>query len=677
MPIDATNYARAALGQGLGMGWGDEAEAWLRSKLPGGGSYEQELANISKSYGAFAQKNPVTSAAAEFAGGALPLVASVLIPGGQAAAPAAATNTAGTLARLATNPYVRSALLGTTTGAVSGAGSAQPGSRGSGAATGALVGTVVGGGAPVVMRSGKVGYDWLRDRLMPSANVIESRAAGKVNRALGEAGITPQDAADIVAADRARGIPSTVANANPALVDLAETVAQRSGPSGRRVETKLSAQTAGSKERVYQQTRKALQPGEYYEALQDIQTAMRSKADPLYRQAYEFGEVTDPTVLSYLKLPQFKQGIKRAEKLLKAEGREIDLYKEVMDPTTGAKQKVFNPTVESLDQVKRGMDALIEKETDATTGKMSELGRVYVKKKNEFLDALDSAVPEYAQARAVYRGDAELMDAMRTGYNDFGKLDHEQVVKRMSKMSDAEKHAFKTGVSRYIYSQIMDPSQNINAARKIIGSPETAAKLRPLFESQSQFDLFNAAMEREAQLFAQSNRILGGAATGRRTQARERFEAGPGVGNVAADMITSGFGSSLMNLAARVARSATMTDDVADRVSQLLMSSDPAEVAAAVKALESFGKKAATSASRLSAAEGAVTTGLTISSQPAPPGPEGSQGELDSTVAPTSGGPDIEDAIRLEEKGNVPGPDLERIRGSAGPDIEEEIKKEK
>ncbi len=27
------NAARAFLGQGLGMGWGDEAEAWLRSKL--------------------------------------------------------------------------------------------------------------------------------------------------------------------------------------------------------------------------------------------------------------------------------------------------------------------------------------------------------------------------------------------------------------------------------------------------------------------------------------------------------------------------------------------------------------------------------------------------------------------------------------------------------------------
>jgi len=31
--MDGLNFARAALGQGLAMGWGDEAEAWLRSKV--------------------------------------------------------------------------------------------------------------------------------------------------------------------------------------------------------------------------------------------------------------------------------------------------------------------------------------------------------------------------------------------------------------------------------------------------------------------------------------------------------------------------------------------------------------------------------------------------------------------------------------------------------------------
>jgi hypothetical protein len=60
---------------------------------------------------------------------------------------------------------------------------------------------------------------------------------------MNESGMTPQQIEQKVVQDRARNIPSTVANADPALVDLAETVAQRSGPSGRLIEKKLGEQT--------------------------------------------------------------------------------------------------------------------------------------------------------------------------------------------------------------------------------------------------------------------------------------------------------------------------------------------------------------------------------------------------------------------------------------------------
>jgi hypothetical protein len=643
---DTANYFRAVLGQGLGMGWGDEAEAWLRSKLPGGSPYSEELSRLNKEYGEFAQRNPATSTMAEVAGGVLPMAASYLIPGGQVAAPATTARTAGALARIASSPYARGAAIGATTGTISGAGSAQPDDRAPGAVAGGLLGTGVGAAAPAVLRSLGATGRWLRDRALPTEETVTTRATGKVNKALEEAGLTPADVEARVLADRARGIPSTVANVDPALVDLAETVAQRSGPSAREVEKTLGRQSAGTRERTYAQTRAGLQPGNYYDDLKQLQIDMRTKADPLYKQAYAYGEVDDPEVLKFLNLPQFQQGVKRAEKLLKAEGREMDLYREVVDPNTGAKTKQFIPTVEALDQVKRGLDDLIEKETDPVTGKVTQLGRVYVKKKNEFLDSLDAAVPDYAAARAVYRGDAELADAMRSGMNDFRRMDHEEVIKMIGGMSDAEKNAFKTGVVRNIYSTIMDPSGNINAAQRVIGSPETAAKLQPLFDSPSQFSLFKSALEREAQLFQQSNRILGGAATGRRTQARERFEEGPGVGAMVGDAITGGFMGSLTNLAARVARSATMTDDVAEKVAKMLMSSEPAEVAAAVRLLETYSEKAARSASNLSKGEAGVIMGTTISAQPAPSGEEGSILE------------DIADS-REAQSGAMTGPDIE------------------
>jgi len=109
---------RALLGQGLGMGWGDEAEAWLRSKA-GEGDYEGELNRIRQEYGQYAKENPFVSGASEFVGGALPGVGMMLVPGGQAAGAAQlGRSTLGALGRLA--------LTGAAAGTVAGAGADAP-----------------------------------------------------------------------------------------------------------------------------------------------------------------------------------------------------------------------------------------------------------------------------------------------------------------------------------------------------------------------------------------------------------------------------------------------------------------------------------------------------------------------------------------------------------------------
>ena len=47
------NTARAVLGQGLAMGWGDELEAKIRT-MSGDETYEEELAMIADSYDVYA-----------------------------------------------------------------------------------------------------------------------------------------------------------------------------------------------------------------------------------------------------------------------------------------------------------------------------------------------------------------------------------------------------------------------------------------------------------------------------------------------------------------------------------------------------------------------------------------------------------------------------------------------
>jgi len=331
--------ARAVLGQGLGMGWGDEAVAWLRSKLAGSKGYETELARINQEYAQYSKENPFVAPALEFGGGAAPALAAMLTAPatGGATAPVAAS----ALARLAANPYVRGAVTGGVTGGISGAGSAKPGERGEGAATGTVVGTTVGTVAPAAIRGSGAAVKWLRDRLAPSEASVTKAAVGKVSRAMNESGMTPQQIEQKVVQDRARNIPSTMANADPALVDLAETVAQRSGPSGRLVEKKLGEQTAGARERTYAQTRKGIKSGNFYADEQKMMADLRKQADTLYDDAYAFGDVDDPRIIDALKNPRFQEFWGKARSIADTEAQAAKLRGE--DPSKFALPEIYKP----------------------------------------------------------------------------------------------------------------------------------------------------------------------------------------------------------------------------------------------------------------------------------------------------------------------------------------------
>jgi len=275
-------------------------------------------------------------------------------------------------------------------------------------------------------------------------------------------------------------------------------------------------------------------------------------------------------------------------------------------------------SVEMLDQVKRGLDRLIEGQ-EKTLGGYTDLGRVYIKQKNLFLAELDRAVPEYGKARAIFAGDAEIKDALRLGMKDFNKLDYEEIQILMKGMGQAEKEAFTTGSVRNLQSTIMDPSQNINAAQKLIGSPETRAKLLALADgNQSQFKLLKTVLERESELFREGNKMISGSPTARRTAAAKAFDGDEGPGDLIASAMTGKFWNSLLQKANKLVQSGSISDDVAERVATMLSSTDPAKNAAAVKVLEEYGLKAAKAAERAGERETGVIRAAAISAQPSP-----------------------------------------------------------
>lgn len=654
-PVDPLmGGARAAVGQGLMMGWGDEAEAWLRSKL-GEGEYKDLVNKIRKEYGTYSEQNPISSALLEFGGGVAPGVAAMMLPGGQPAGAAQLTTAGGSaLARLAGRPIVKSAAAGATTGAVSGAGSATEGERGSGALSGTAYGTAFGLAIPAAIRTSGGVKDWLSERLFPSEAKTFERASKKMTESLGEAGMVPADISKRMAENRALGVPATVANTEAALADLAETVAQRTGKGTRRIEKTISQQQAGTKERVYQQVRKGLKPDDYYSEEERLISDLRSKSAPAYKQAYAVGEVDDPQIMDMLALPQFRgvwatarsiaeadaaaakvNAMRSGEAFDPSEFKLRDIYEVIRDPKTGNPVDVkitgTVPDVRTLDYMKRALDAQISAGYRSDNAATLASANAYKDLRNALRDRTKEVVPEYNAALQTYKGDKEILDSLRAGYNDFGKMDHEEVIKLVANMSPAEKEAFRTGVVRDIYGKLFTTSRNINAGA-ILNAPEMQAKLQPLFDSPAHFRLFQAATEREGQLFEQANRILKGSQTGKRMAMREKFEdGGEGFTQAAAQAITGGWKSSLTGMASRALYKTTMTEDMADKLATMLMSKDPKEVAAVVKILEDYAERAAPKAAAATRRELGATTGTTIGFPPAPMG-ERDQGTIESDI---------------------------------------------
>jgi hypothetical protein len=629
MADTATNLVRSILGQGLAMGWGDEAEAWLRSKL-GDEEYDKALTEIRSEYGTFSEESPVLSGVGEIAGGAIPAVASFLTPGGQLSAATTTGRMLGPLSRLiglgktagqrtTAQNVARIATTGGVQGAVTGAGSTE-GDRTAGAVGGGLFGTAFGTATPLVLK----GTGELGSRAFDMAGVSPDKAKQwaleKLNLALDDE--SPTAIASRIRQDIQLGVPPAIANVTPGTVQLAESVVQRGGKPSRELEEKIAEQKAGARDRVGKQVRRGLQARDYYKEEGRLIEDLRSDADTLYDAAYAVGDINDPVINRVLLEPEFQRFFTKAQGILdkKRLAAELDpqgdpskfVLRPIYDPQTG--QMVATPDVRTLDYIKQGIDAEIGELYKA--GKSAE-GNALKALREQYIRRLDDLVPEYKTARAEYKGDIETLEALRLGRDEFRNLDPEQVQKLVKDMSKGELNAFRTGVARNLFDTIMDPATDINAAKRIIGSPSARKSLEAVFETPAQRDFFMTALERELELFKSAGQILAGSPTAKRTAMRESLEATPGVAEAAAETMSRGFMGSIAQGVLSLLRKG-VPDEYYQELANLLKSGSPKEVAAVVKMLEEAAQKRGVREGRVGGTQAGVVGGTIGLAPPAP-----------------------------------------------------------
>jgi hypothetical protein len=510
--------AGRSLAQGATFGFADELESLMKS-LSGQGTYEQNLAALELAKQKYGQENPKTALATEIAGG-LPYA---LVPFLGTAKYAQMASNAAPMVRAGVTAGA-SAVTGALTGALGGAGAAGVGERMVGAQAGGTLGGLVGGAAPAVAKGVGMAGSKVVD-VTSGIPVLQqvgkavgvatgqsidyaNRAKAKLLEALYRDKVSPADLEKmILAATKPVGLVDIAGENVRSLAD----VAQKYPSTARQVaKTALEERAAGQGERIQGDISKYLggftDPFDYTAAIAQRQKEVSS---PLYQKAYAYGEVTDPKVLKFLELPQFKTATKEAQGLLEAEGRTVDMSR---------------PTVETLDNIKRGLDALIF--AQIKEGKLSELGKIYKKKKNEFLSELDTAVPDFGRARAAFAGEAELLDATKLG-QDFYKQTAAEANRTFAKLSASEQEAYKVGALDAVKEKIISAKDTADIRKRIFGSPSERSRVSSLFPDDATFKQFEKDMMTESMMRKTQEKILGNSATFERQIAGQGLEAEP------------------------------------------------------------------------------------------------------------------------------------------------------
>ena len=619
-----------AIAQGLTGNWADELEARART-LGTNQDYRNQRDKIRKEYGQYSEEYPAESTVYELAGGALPFAFS----GGASAAPRGA----GFLTKLAASPTARSTATGTVQGAVSGAGSAKEMEDAPiEAANAGVMGGAFGAAVPKVTRGVTGALKMIKDTFSPDP---QKKATELIAKAAESSGMSPQALLKQINDDRARGVTSSnLSNVNDELQALAERVAERDPVSRRAIRQDAANTIDYQPGRVMQRVKDDLRPGDYQADVDKTVQNLRADAPQWYEEAYAFGSVNDPIINRILNDEDFADSFRIGKKIADREALAAetagedpskfklkDVYKIITDKDGKmvGYERAEIPDVRTLDYVKRGMKAKIDaKYASGESAEANSLKDLY----NNFLNRLDSAtidptsnVSKYALARKKFGDEKEVLEAFEAGKNEFSGMDHEAVSKWYDGLSDSAKQAARTGVARGIFTKIDKATQGEGSVAKVVGGAYNSDKLRPLFNSDDQFDLFQAAMKREMELHDYAKDFLAASSRGVKADSKKSVESeAKEYGSAAAQTATGnplGGAKSLMYTAMKALSNPGLNDEVARELTSRMLNKNPKDVAASVKLLEDYAAASEQAFKDRGARELMGTSGI-VAAAPAP-----------------------------------------------------------
>ena len=548
-PYDGGAEAARAAAQGLTLGFGEELEAGLRAPFSDE-DYAAIRDRLRAQQSQFGKDYPITQTALDVVGGL--------------AAPAGILGATYKAGQGLVNIAKAGAGAGALTGAVTGAGVAPELSDIPMSAAGyGAAGGVLGGAAPVAFKLGGQAIGNIIDSIgFTNANKIATR---KLQELLNKENLTPTQVNSMLDEYRRLGVP------DPVLADIGENL-RGAGYASYIVPNPQKTATADFLESRQQDLANNLikgleqksgvnSQGRFgFDYINDLAMAQDAAAKKAYPQAYSkdipatpFRKYADRDVFANA----YEQAVKRA-----------DVYGQKLPSLEQIRNAQFIST-QILHEIKKGLDDVVEKETDSLTGKMTGYGRDVANVKREFNDLIKYYNKDYAKANAKFADISKLKSSYNDGL-DYMKMETSELSSKLKKMTPAERESFRVGMISDIKDKLSkfkggDPS------RLVFKSERQKESLKYAFDSEGQYKDFVRQVEAQNQLLRTYKKVRGGSET------QERVMLTEDVGMIG-DLAQGNIGSAAMNLVRRgAARAGGMRPDVAEIMQQRLFNPNPQE----------------------------------------------------------------------------------------------------
>ena len=602
--VDYSGPAEALRSVGLGLTFGtlEEIEAALRTGSISGPEYEKQRNLLREQQKQFGMDYPIAKTGLELGG-------SLIAPLGiakQVAKLAPATQALIT-GQTVPGQILRGTAIGATTGAASGYGFAEK-DEGSETAMGGVFGGILGGSVPIVVK----GAGTLIKNVLNSAGIGDQEAAASKMLAnyLKKDNLSPTEAQQALDELRRIGVPNPViADLGKSLNDLAYSAyvvqSKAKGPTEEFLKNRLIDQPNDIVKGLVEKAglAKNVNGFEYLDALATNQSRLASKAYPL---AYS-KDIDARPFRDYVDRDLFKNAYAYAVKNADAEGKKLP-------PLESIRNAQSVPT-QILHEIKIGLDQVVDANTDAITGKMTQYGGKVVKVKEEFNNLIKSLNDDYRKANEEFADASGIKKAFQMG-EDYQKLDTVEALSKIKKLNSDEKEAFRLGVMADVNRRLLEYKSG-DFTNQIFKSEKQKLLLRNAFvdsvdangtviksaqDSYTEFSQYVKSLNKQAET---KQRVLGGSRTDENKAVREESNL---LGSLAQAVATSDLAGLLRAGANTVlSRAKGISSESSEALQKRLFSVDPVEQTAILQELNRRVRKPQTGLLSGAAAVGSAT----------------------------------------------------------------------